>query len=130
MKKLSKITLYFLMIILIAVFLSGCESKKLVGTKTNKDETVGEYEEIIEVTFKNKVADEVTVIYKFETEEDANNVFNLYKLFIHEEMHLNSEEKSVTVKTNADSYFKKEKNLGKSRKEIKSYLEGQGYNTK
>ena len=130
MKKILKVTLYLLMIILVAILITGCESKKIIATKTSQDESVGEYEEIVEVTFKDKKADEVTVIYKFETLEDANNIYNLYRLFIKEEINVDNEEKSVIIKMNADSYFKKEENLGRSRKEIKSYLEGQGYNVK
>ena len=131
MKNIVKIIAYLILIIMIAVLVSGCESKDLVATKINEDNNVGKYEENIEIKFKDKKAEEVKIVFKLETEESAYNLYNLYKLFVKDEININNEEKSVTVKMNAETYFKKEKkDIDLSRKEIKKYLIEQGYKVK
>ena len=75
---------------------SVSKNEPLIATKTNKDSTLGEYEETVEIIFDNDIAKTIKFTMEFKDEENVEDVAELLKTSLYD-----SKDVSVTTKGKA-----------------------------
>lgn len=135
MKNIAKSLLLFVVMGIMLFALTGC-GNKLVATKSQSDSMFGDYEEKIEVSFKNNKADKVTYTMKFKEEDKAKKAESLLSagLALSGEDNLKVERKgkNVTMKMDGD-IFADQEGMDKdslTKEKIKENLEKEGYKVK
>ena len=116
-----------LILILILVVLSGCSGNNQLTMEKDLEENSIKYKEIIEVTFKNSKANkDIKIIYDFEEEENAVNMFYTLKMVMPDGTKVEQDGKRVLMETTFEEFGEKELE-GKTKEEIKKILEQDEY---
>ncbi len=132
---------------MLVVLLTGCGGDKLVATKRTEDEYMGNYDEKLEITFKDDKASEINMTYTFDDEEQATTMYGYFSLvtsmFVSEDseeanplegMEVKQDGKKLTIKMDATAYVETlgedEDTADLSKDAIKASLEEEGYTVK
>lgn len=147
MKKTAKSILLVMLMAVLVFALTGCgnskkdnkeeeKSDKLVATRTQSDDTsIGNYTEIIEVSFKDEKPETVTMIMEFESEETAKGVAAIFGLASSEELkgiETKQEGNRFMMIMDAKEYASQEgmEEEKLTKEELKKALEEEGYEVK
>jgi len=128
MKRTSKSLLLIAIITMILLTLTGCGKNKLVATKSSDD-----YEEKIEISFKDDKIKEVTWTMEFDKEEDAESFVKLFESMSSEleGAEVKQKGKKAILKFDEKSFAEFSGDEANSSKEdIKKALEEDGYKVK
>ena len=131
MKKIAKSLLLVLIMATMLLALTGCGGNKLVATKSSD-----EYEEKIEISFKDDKIKEVVMTMEFDEESKAEEFVALFKLLGEEAEGIEVEQKNkkVVITLDAETFAEMEgidaDDKSMSKEEIKKSLEEDGYKVK
>ena len=127
MKKTIKSSLLLIVMAVILFALTGCANSKLVATKSNSESGM-KYEEKIEITFKNKLANKFKMTMEFEDESTAKMLAEYLK----DEEGFKQDGKKIIYEMNVEEYAKQEgvKKEELTRDYLKKELEKDGYKVK
>ena len=127
MKKTIKSSLLLIVMAVILFALTGCANSKLVATKSNSEGGM-KYEEKIEITFKNKLANKFKMTMEFEDESTAKMLGEYLK----DEEGFKQDGKKIIYEMNVEEYAKQEgvKKEELTRDYLKKELEKDGYKVK
>lgn len=135
MKKIATSALLLIVMGIMLFALTGC-GNKLVATKTQTDSTFGDYEERIEVSFKNNKANKVTYTMKFKEEDKAKKAESLLSAGLalsgQDDLKVERKGKKVIMKMDGD-LFASQEGMDKdslTKEKIKESLEKEGYKVK
>lgn len=127
MKKTIKSSLLLIVMGVILFALTGCANSKLVATKSHEESGM-KYEEEIEISFKNKLANKIKMTMEFEDESTAK----LLAEYLKDEEGFKQDGKKIIYEMDVEKYAKQE---GVEKKELtrdylKKELEKDGYKVK
>lgn len=127
MKKTVKSSLLLIVMAVILFALTGCANSKLVATKSNNESGM-KYEEKIEITFKNKLANKITFTMEFEDESTAK----LLGEYLKNEEGFKQDGKKIIYEMDVEKYAKQEgvEKDKLTRDYLKTELEKSGYTVK
>lgn len=120
MKKTIKIILLCTFITGLLIILVGCgkndekeiEEDKIVATKQTKDDKLlGDYNEIVEITFKDSIADKIKLTMELSSEEIATSVEQIYSSLSGEKkegLTVKAEGKNLLMQMDASTYVEQE----------------------
>jgi hypothetical protein len=136
-KTIKNIALVLVMGIML-VLLTGCGGNKLVATKASEDDTMGKYNEKIEITFKNNKANEIKMTYEFEDKSNADSMYsslNLGMAMAGEEVEglkVEQDDKKVIMTMDSKAFEEQEGTNDEemTKDALKAKLEEQGYKVK
>lgn len=146
MKKTIKGLLVLILMSVVLLGMTGCESEtskkkkdedksdKLVASRYEEDSYFGNYEETVEVSFKNDKADKIVMTMEFEDEESASTIAGYYEMAKSsmEGIDVESEGKKIILSMDAKTYAE-ESDIDEdelSRENFKAELEEAGYTIK
>lgn len=138
MKKTIKNIALVLVMGIMLVLLTGCGGNKLVATKTSEDDTMGKYNEKIEITFKNNKANEIKMTYEFEDKSNADSMYSLLNLGMAmageevEGLKVEQDDKKVIMTMDSKAFEEQEGTNDEemTKDALKAKLEEQGYKVK
>lgn len=149
MKKTIKGLLVLMLMSVVLLGMTGCDkdsssknkdkdkessSDKLVATRYEEDSYFGNYEETVEVSFKNDKADKIVMTMEFEDEESATTIAGYYKMAESsmKGIEIKSEGKKLILTMDAKTYAE-ESDIDEdelTRDNFKTELEEAGYTIK
>ena len=139
-KKLAKSVALLLIMGMVLLLLTGCGGDKIVGTKTNENDSMfGTYEEKIEISFKDDKPDKIKNTFEFENEDKAQSAYAIFNLGVSmleegqkEAYQVKQSGKKVTMEMSAEIYgeqqYLNDKDMTKDA--LKASLEEDGYKIK
>lgn len=135
MKRTVKSIFLFLVMAVMLLALTGCgENKKLVATKEGEESGFGKYKETVEVTFKDKKADKITMTRELEDQDKADSIAKALEYLgadAFDGMDVKVDGKKVIMTLNAKDFLGDDvKDEDLSRESIKKELEDDGYKVK
>lgn len=129
MKKTAKSILLVAIMAILLLALTGCGGDKLVATKSSD-----EYDEKIEISFKDDKIEEIVWTMEFSEEEDAESFVEIFEELGDESegMDVKQKGKKVVLTVDAETFAELEgyDNESVSKDEIKESLEEDGYEVK
>lgn len=135
MKKTVKSVFLFVVMAVMLLALTGCgENKKLVATKDGEEAGFGKYKETVEITFKDKKADKITMTRELEDQDKADTIAKALETLgsdAFDGMDVKVEGKKVIMTLTAKDFLGSSvKDEDLSRESIKKELEDDGYKVK
>lgn len=135
MKKTLKGVFLFVVMAVMLLAMTGCgENNKLVATKEGEESGFGKYKETIEVTFKDKKADQITMTRELEDQDKADSISKALEYLgadAFNGMDVKVDGKKVIMTLNAKDFLGDDvKDEDLSRDSIKKELEDDGYKVK
>lgn len=129
MKKTAKSILLVAIMAILLLALTGCGGDKLVATKSSD-----EYDEKLEISFKDDKIEEIVWTMEFSEEEDAESFVKIFNELGDEMegMEVEQKGKKVVLTVDAETFAELEgyDNESISKDEIKKSLEEDGYEVK
>ena len=129
MKKTAKSILLVAIMAILLLALTGCGGDKLVATKSSD-----EYDEKLEISFKDDKIEEIVWTMEFSEEEDAESFVKIFNELGDEMegMEVEQNGKKVVLTVDAETFAELEgyDNESISKDEIKKSLEEDGYEVK
>ncbi len=132
MKNIRKSIILVAVLAALLLSLTGCDSKKLVATKST-DQYGVKYEETIEVSFKKDEANEIVWTLEFDDESIAEQYVKVYdSLSSDDGFNVERDGKKVVLKLDSEAFAKLQNGSksDNSREAIKKSLEDEGYTVK
>jgi len=135
MKKTLKGVFLFVVMAVMLLAMTGCgENNKLVATKEGEESGFGKYKETVEVTFKDKKADQITMTRELEDQDKADSISKALEYLgadAFNGMDVKVDGKKVIMTLNAKDFLGDDvKDEDLSRDSIKKELEDDGYKVK
>lgn len=135
MKKTLKGVFLFVVMAVMLLAMTGCgENNKLVATKEGEETGFGKYKETVEVTFKDKKADQITMTRELEDQDKADSISKALEYLgadAFNGMDVKVDGKKVIMTLNAKDFLGDDvKDEDLSRDSIKKELEDDGYKVK